>query len=557
MKESDLSTIATEINKLFNLFKENEEKIYYDSKSQEKANKAFDELAKLTNTYEKNIKNEESNIENDLTIIDKKTGKKIPLVDAESMKNRVKSVTNSNNIYSCLKTLALSNKIAHSFDGEIDSCEARFKQCYKYLYPNKELGDITFESPIKYEFPELKKTYKLNSITEDDFDKLMEALNTNFEGKDKGAKIRELKRFNIPYNVKDDDDINEKCNILVKEKNKILSSYLVDKYIEGYAHVQLQNRAFAIKDKYISMIGQLLSKNVFGNIPFELVKNSSGKSGFNHLLVIDDRDLSYYIEVHMPDIIGRTLIKDYNFELSEERKLKHVRASAVYYRDRKEVKNIRKALKEYPFKNPARAEIIARGNDDEPDGGKIDYNDDIVIEQNSNTSTQNEDYSFITEKIDDKPKLSLIENFLIDEEIYANFVNKSRLNYLNENIPINVTKSILNKNYNVIFNSFNDNYKNEFINYSYNKIKNGDIFEKKLYNIINEDNLIENTKFYSKLFMNLDNFKEKFVKDNLYLFKNYKDNDNYYNKDLINNEIDNYIENYIESNINEKPKRRR
>ena len=117
------------VNQLKNIFIYHSETLQYNEKLQSKVNKLMDELANLTGVFNVGIKNETANIINELTIIDKKTQERVELVNIESMAQRVKSINNKNNIFSCLKTLALSNKIAHIYDGNVKKCKNRFSYC--------------------------------------------------------------------------------------------------------------------------------------------------------------------------------------------------------------------------------------------------------------------------------------------------------------------------------------------------------------------------------------------------------------------------------------------
>ncbi len=125
------------INQLKNIFTSNNGKILYDKKTQDKVNHLLEKIANLSKTFENNIKNERRNIKDELTIIDTETGEKVELVDVNSMSNRVKNILSKNNIFSCLKSLALTNKCAHVFDGDIKRIKSNIEKYHNLIqYPS-------------------------------------------------------------------------------------------------------------------------------------------------------------------------------------------------------------------------------------------------------------------------------------------------------------------------------------------------------------------------------------------------------------------------------------
>ena len=311
------------INHLKNLFAYKDEILLYNKKTQDKVNILLEQIATLTKTFDNTIKNEKSNIRNELTIIDTTTGERRELVDIDSIDERVKNVLKSNNMFSCLKSLALCNKCAHSFDGNIKSgfnkngtledgkLAKTFKEYYNLLYPNEIDNEIiSFMQPLSEKFPKIinNSSYNLNNIDDYQFEKLCNVILNNNKEYNKGTKISILKQLSISFNIKNNQEIDEKFNKVISDKDKIISTFLAKKYNEGMEQVKLQNKMFAIKDYYISMIGQLLKKDVFKNIKYELVKTEDAVLGFEYMLIIDDKDLSYYIEVHMPNFIATIVV---------------------------------------------------------------------------------------------------------------------------------------------------------------------------------------------------------------------------------------------------------
>lgn len=545
------------MNQLKNLFCYNSEILLYNEKIQDKVNQLMSELGTITGTFDDEIKKETSNIKKELTIIDKETGERRELINVESMEHRVKNINNKNNIHSCLKTLALSNKIAHIYDGDIKSCQQTFINIYNEIFPDKTINNINFMESLSIKFPNLigRNKYNLNSLSDNDFKKMWELI-SNSKSNNKGAKINVLKVLNVAFDIRNDEDINLKFIELCQNKEYIGSSYLIKKFKQGQDLVKFTNGMFAIKDSYISMIGQLLCNNQFKNTPYELVKTTGTTSGFDYMLIIDDKDLSYYIEVHMPNFIAIELMNTYGMKFTEERSFKRLGASAVYYRDKDEVKEIFYSQKEGKISESPRAQIITRDFVEGVSSKKEQNEEGKLIEENSEKNLDNNlknGYEFITGQIIDKQ--SLFEEFLSDDILFKDFIEETKLSRFNENVPIEETNIINMEKYNYIYDNLNFDYKEKFINYSFNKLSNGDSFDKAIFNKLNENVCYDNIDNISKLLINLNDFKYDFVKNNNEIIKyvniinEYKNYDNkYYDNKLI---IDNYIDNYIDDKLND------
>lgn len=574
MKESN--ELIDIINQLKNLFAYKDGILLYNKKTQNKANVLLEQIATLTKTFDNTIRNEKSNIRNELIITDTTTGERRELIDIDSIDERVKNVLKSNNMFSCLKSLALCNKCAHSFDGNIKSTGEIFKKYYNILYPNEINNDevVTFMQPLNVKFPKVinNMSYNLNNIDDHQFKKLCNVILNNNKEYNKGTKISVLKLLSISFNIKNDQEIDEEFNKVISNKDKIISTFLAKKYNEGLEQVKLQNKMFAIKDVYISMIGQLLKKDVFKNIKYELVKTEDAVPGFEYMLIIDDKDLSYYIEVHMPNFIATSLIREYGLVESTERTTKKLGASAVYKRETREIKEIYEALNNNSITDGrVRGEIISR--DYQPESSEM-----VQEENNSDSKNYSEyssdDYSFITNRITDKS--TELEEYLKYKNIYIEDVENNKLIQLNENFPENITKEIVYNNYLNIYNSFNDNNKIEFISYSLNKLKNEDVFDKYLFNLIKDNYMNYNIDQLAKMIIYKNNLKSDFLDKNInkineilynqnnnkLLNKLYNSIDYKYNninniltdenKENINLLIDKYINDYIEYENNKE-----
>jgi len=549
------------INQLKNIFAPHNGKILYDKKTQDKVNDLLGKIADLSKTLDNNIKNEKRNIKEELTIIDTKTGKKVALIDEKSMADRVKKILSKNNIFSCLKSLALTNKCAHIFDGDIASIKANIEKYYNMIYSSPfNNATFSFMDSIELVFPSKKtKNYPLYDIEEYQFNKICTALFSN-DKLNHGTKISILKKFNIPFDIKNEAEINDKFEIVKKDRENIVYLYLRQQYETGQQIVKLQSKMFAIKDEYISMIGQLLKKDErFTNVKYELIKTKDATEGFEYMLIIDDRDLQYYIEVHMPNFIATSLIKQYGIFENKERQTQKLGASAVYERTKYEIDRILNVLKigVLDTKGERRAQVITRGYTVE---GEIIVPDNLQNETSNDKDdsgkleTDVDDYSFITDKIDEP--ISLLEKYLIANKLYLNEIEFNREIQKNENYPLNFTKNIVYKNYYNIYNNFFDNDKTKFIKYSLNEIKNGDAFDKTIFQNIYNNIYNYDYDMIGKILIKKNLIKEEFVYnikpkidkilninevDNNYIDKNLL----YKHKEKINNLMNEYINKYI------------
>ena len=540
-KNIELSNL---INQLKNIFVYDNGRLLYDEKKQFKANVLLQKILLLTGTFDSNIKNERENIRNELTLVDTSTGEETMLVDIDSIDERVKSVLSDNNLFSCLKSLALCNKCAHSFDGEINKIRGIFEKYYSLLYPDSAGMAVSFYRPLEDVFPEIKnsKLYDLGNITNYDFEKLCNVILSDNKKVNKGIKISVLRMLNVSFEIKSDEDINRKFDIIVKHIEIIINSFLVKKYAEGMELLQLQNRMFSIKDDYISMVGQLLKNGSLKKIEYELVRTEDAQPGFEYMLIIDDVELSYYIEVHMPNFIAEALIKQYGLVESRTRTTQKLGASAVYKRDSDEVTKIRDALTANMISDGlVRAKIISRG----------DIAGGLALAESTL-----QDYTFITSEISHE-KME-IEEYLELKKMHQDDVEENRLIVLNENYSEEVTREIVSYNYLKIYQSFTDKQKYEFVLFSLNKLKEKDAFDKHLANFLISNYSNYDINFIAKIIIYKDKYKRKFIDKNKENIDEIKINDKVYIDNLLNNYIENLIVNaYSEESNNNGQKHKR
>ena len=524
--------IKDNIKKLKSLFIYNKQVLIYNKNIQEEANKYLEEIATLSGYFDKSIQKEKKFIQNNMTIIDKITGQKVELIESKTIDSRIKEVLKDNNMYSCLKSLALANKCAHRFDSYLTSIRSNFENYYTKLYTkplNKNQLSFIESFDIAFNYININNLYNLNDINDNDIDKLCNSIMDNKTSVSKKVKISTLRTLNIEFNIRDDNDINIKYSDLLNHKDKLINSILYKKYNEGVKYLEFQNQLFSVKDNYISMIGQLL-KTSLSNIKYELIKTHDATPGFEYMLIIDDPELSYYIEVHMPNFMAFSLIHEYGLKYSKKRLTENSGATAVYKRKRNEIDQINKALHDNSITDDdtrKKANIIARGHNNE-----IFHPEDDL------------EYSFATRQITDK--LSDFEKFLHYKKIHTTEIEKNRLLLLNENYPEYITKNIVFNNYLNIFNTLTDIEKTNFIEYSLKNLQYGDEFDKNLLEQIK--NLIIDNKYIlykldiiGKILIYKNNIKNKYIKINT----------NIGEKELIYYDI-NKIKDYIYSHNNKK-----
>ncbi|NLC48440.1 MAG: hypothetical protein GX758_03675 [Tenericutes bacterium] len=535
------------INQLKNIFTYNNGKLLYSSQMQLKADLLLKEIATISKTFDTGIKNEEKNIEEFLTITDKITNKRVQLISIDSMADRVKNVLEKQNVFSCLKSLALSNKCAHIFDGDIRSIKSKIEKYYSFVYLSEfDERSFTFFEDVENVLPPLKgNVYNLEKTNDYQFDKILNILFKN-ESVNKNTKISILMSLNVNFNKKNEEEINKKFEKILEDREMIVYSYLKDRYTKGKHLASLQSKMFSIKSNYTTMIGQLLTQDEkFSVVNYELVKTPGAVQGFEYMLIIDDKELSYYIEVHMHNFIATSLVKRYGLNIKTERETQKLGSSAVYIRDEKEIQSLLKAINSegLNFDGIKRAKIITRG-----------YESEDNVDANKESLNEASDYLFITDEISEV--VPLIETFMILNDIRTDDVNFNREFQLNENYPSNLTKKIVLKNYLSMYNEFQNSTKIDFINYSLNILKIGDAFDKIILNNIIYDEY--DIDLIGKLLINKNVLKENFIKDNKIIINdilnNETDNINllYRQRETINFIMNDYVTNYLDDEVNKE-----
>ena len=511
MGKIDYNLLFTITKELCKIFEQKPSSLIYDSNSQYKSNVLLHSFASECGIYDVMERREEENINLGFTIIDRNTNKELSFIDVESMKERVESVLDTNNIYSCLKSLAVSNKCAHAFDADMQEHKANFINIYKEYYV-ENLRDVSFLRPFNKVCKKMKKINHdlITLVREIDFKKVYKSLRPDTKIKD----IHTIKRFldndlKVPYY--DDEHAQSLFDYYKANRNKLLEAYLYNEYSEGVKIVKIQNKMFAVKANYIAMIAQLLKNNTLKDIKYELVEAPT-RPGFDNMLVIDDPSLSYYIEVHMPNFLATVLTKKYGFEVTKERTTLPLGSSAVYERDMEEV-NLLKAVLNKGFldeknnKAETRAKIITRN----------------LNEEEAYKFHEEDDYEFKTKKVK-TPIISVIETFLKRHEIhlYDDILRFCSETQLNENYSIDVTKSIARNYHFSIYQAFENNEKSSFIEdalyhtgYRYDSFDKCLVeFSKGLYNQGDSNNNI-----IARLLIFKDELKEKYMKENKKLIK--------------------------------------
>ena len=493
-----LFNIIDELNKVFH--SSNPLNINFDTEKQKKANILLHSYASEIGLYKQTKNTEKENINLGLTLIDKKTNKKDVLIDIQSMFDRVEEALLTDEYASCINALAISNKCAHGLDDQISSFSSQFVNMYKE-YTGKDLKEVSFMKKFSDTCPDIKKVKKeylniikniittkdkntgeLRYITNTEFNKIYKELNPS----KKELHIGQIKRIlnNLKIEFKDDIDANEKYTSLVQNRDKLKEAYLFHRYCIGKSLVALKDEMFAIKCNYISLIGQMIQKNRFGKIKCELVNEPSGEEGFKHMLIIDKPDLSYYVEVHMPDYLKHEFVKKYGFKVVE-RSMMPLGASAIYKRDKSEVKKIKKALKKglinedsnENHRATSRATIISRGNDELSE-----------LDEFEELKKSNKFFEFKSKKIKRKPISSLVE-FLKSHDIhrYDDTLRFSDNLIHNESYSIKITSSIASNYHYNIYLSLDKKEKEMFIYESlYKYIQDNDSLDNDIIDVLKE-----------------------------------------------------------------------
>lgn len=465
------------VSKLLSLFCAESGKVVYDFDTQAKATELMNLILSASGTFKRTIKKEKEAIKEDLVIISD-DGEEISLVDPDSIDERVRSVLNVNNIYTCLKSLALANKCAHVFSGKIEEVQA---DILEFCDGKISEQDLSFFKSVDKVFPNIprdfKPKYKLRMSSGQflvDNIKLLKSGNKSIKMK---QKIAILKSFGVKFDPTDPKVVDDCYSALVDDSQEIINTYIWLKYKEGRQWLKMQNKMFAVKDAYIAMVGQLLSKGNLGDIMYELVKTEEGEKGFKYLLIIDDKELSYYVEVHMPNALGYQLAHEYGLKLKTARNTRSLGASSIYRRSRPEMKKIKKALEEGKITgNPARAKIITRGMVDELPIIDKDIDDPEDQKNDPYDSTDDSHYSFVTDPM--RMFYTEFEEFLESNKLCEKELEENREMKLNETHSIEVTEKIACENYCDIFESFSLKQKRDFLEFSSRKLDESDDFDK-------------------------------------------------------------------------------
>lgn len=484
---TELTSIAESLKELFIY----DPVLEYTQDSQEIANKLLTRFALLSGTFNENIANETKNIDEQLTIIDKSTNQKLSLIDTSSMENRVQTVLDKNNLYSCLKSLALSNKCAHRMSGPTRSLQAKLNKLYADIYGcepltcpkyvrfytdtsifareimkksqrvelNNDTGLLSEDEKNKLKEAAL---HALETLTKKDFDLVYNSILKQDEIVASYKQVAETKsRLNTPeakenyvngammarntlllktlgITVSDGSDISPYIDFLQNHKYEIINEYLIRLHKKGNTLLHTQNLMFAVKAEYAAMIGQLLSKDKnFKNLTYELIETPDiGNEFFHNLLVIDDPELQYYVEVHIPTYISDTLVNRYGFiKTSDRTKTLNLGAAAVYNRINEEMETISRHQEQIEDETgKIRAKIITRK-----------YGEDNA------TSSNEESYKLITNEI--KEETYDVENLLlsVSDNAYQDAIATNRLIRFNEIDRAKYTQSMICQNYQHLF----------------------------------------------------------------------------------------------------------
>lgn len=406
----NIDQLIIDIQELF--ISRDTDKQVYTEKEQELIGRNLTAIATEVGCFEKQKRNEKNNIEQDLSIIDTKTGETINLVDIKRMRRDVDSVLEKNNVFSILKSLAVANKCAHKFDERVSSLQSVID----------EFTDTKEKYKVSKDTPTIK--CNVSSLSSKEMRRLLKTLDKNTKNRSYIIAICRQVGIDIE-DIKDDEKkLKDVYKTIRASREQMITSYIEKLENEKNLEEDKSASLYWIKDQLIIIISQLLVKdNRYQDFQYEMVK-CGGKEGFQNMLAIDDIELSYYIEVHMPDYIVDTLIKDYGLKkpVSEnDRLFESLGSSAVYVRNINEVTDIR----EFNLNN-TRARIIARpmpspiipqkggsnyGTDTPPIGGGSDTPSISGSGYSTDGYLPDENYTFITKKIVVSENMGLIERY--------------------------------------------------------------------------------------------------------------------------------------------------
>ena len=434
----ELDSLISEITDLF--ISRDISKQIYSNVEQDIISRNLTEISRIVGSFNKQKKNEKGNIEKDLSIVDSQTGKRVNLVDIDRMNDAVEDVLKENDIYTILKSLAVSNKCAHAFIHSTDQLKEKIEYWKNERNTSSEKSE---KSEIEFD---------ISNISESDMKKLIKQLKK--APKNRGAIINVCKTLSIDISDIKGDEIALRE---LYEKIRNSREDIIDKYISVLSEdlnrkEDARKSLFWIKDQLIVIIAQLLKNDErYQNFEYEMVKN--GEPPFQNMLAIDDPDLSYYIEVHMPDYIADTLVKEYGMPEPVEnnkRKFEKLGASAIYRRDDNEIRNI--LLRSL---DNIRARIISRNkninaSDDRNDKSEGEGGKNKEENRDDKRDTRPSKYTFITERIQENPNVGILENFLLKEPIVMAIRNMKRHKYALlrsdeglDNIEIRITEDTI------------------------------------------------------------------------------------------------------------------
>lgn len=305
----------------------------WDTIDQVDVNSLLKEIATISGSLEGQKVNEARNIKDDLVIVDSVTGQKIELVDTESMKRRIDTVLDQSDLFSTLTALAMTNKCAHIFANKCDDLTRKIND-----YTQMLANDPT---------PQIPKTieYDITELPEEEINKILNTLDGSYTNR--GVAISMARKLKIPDEKikkmqRSDDEARDFFNEAKRNKKNIIADYINMLNFELQKNEDYRKDMFWTKDQLIIMVGQLLTKDPrFSNMRHELVH--CGEPGFDTMLAVDYPELSYYIEVHMPNYVANTLTRDFGMGprvASNHRMFEPLGASAIYKREQSEVNNI-------------------------------------------------------------------------------------------------------------------------------------------------------------------------------------------------------------------------
>ena len=269
------------------------------------------------------------------------------------------------------------------------------------------------------------------------------------------------------------------------------------------------------------------------------------------MLVIDDKRLAYYVEVHLPNYLSDELEANYGYvkestvpysngataiyERKEEEQQRASKYKSIAPRSQFDVAKKKFEVLSRPLGSGSMGHVYASGASGSSRGS---------TSGSSSSSSGGPYFQFVTREIKD-PR-SYMVNYVTAYNTHSNFASDVVAVMQNENLPLSEMFKIVNKKSMDLYETFDENKKIEFIRYTLINLFNSyDEFDLFLYNYIEVNYLSKNREEFLN---NIDIIAQIIINSSI---PKYCD----YDEDLeVDNSLDNFMKDLNESrkNTNER-----